>query len=358
MRFVLFYSGVLSFNYFTDQITQELKNRNHDVFILDLRNPSEENNHSYPKLEQFLKETVDAVICFDGFGLKNDLFIQLWDEKNILAVNILMDHPLRFHPTMNKHPKKYIQFCCDRNHVEYVRKYFAEEVAHVAFLPHAGTRMPQKNKISFSRRKYDILFSGSYVRPEIKLSEIEQNFPEGTTMNLFYKVMADYLIRNSAVTVEQAALDVIAQMDMQVTEQQLKSIFRCAEPIDWLIRMYQRGRVVQAIAEAGFEIWLLGNGWEDHPSIGRSNVHRLDDFIPYEQTLAYMGDAKINRNVMPWFKSGTHDRIFNILLQHSLPLTDSSSWLNENYDRRGRISRLRSGSFGTATGHCAEFAGG
>ena len=177
-------------------------------------------------------------------------------------------------------------------------------------------------------------------------------------MNLFYKVMADYLIRNSAVTVEQAALDVIAQMDMQVTEQQLKSIFRCAEPIDWLIRMYQRGRVVQAIAEAGFEIWLLGNGWEDHPSIGRSNVHRLDDFIPYEQTLAYMGDAKINRNVMPWFKSGTHDRIFNILLQHSLPLTDSSSWLNENYDRRGRISRLRSGSFGTATGHCAEFAGG
>lgn len=44
-----------------------------------------------------------------------------------------------------------------------------------------------------------------------------------------------------------------------------------------------------------------------------------------------MADARINLNVMPWFKAGTHDRIFNILLQHSLPLTDSSSWIDENF---------------------------
>lgn len=308
------------------------------MFILDLRNPSDEDTHSYQNFEQFIKNPVDAVICFDGFGLKNDLFIRLWDEKNTLAVNILMDHPLRFHPTMNRHPQKYIQFCCDRNHVDYVRKYFAAEVGHVAFLPHAGTLTPPKNVLSFSKRRYDILFSGSYIRPEIKLAEINRNFPEGTTMNLLYKMMADYLIIYSTVTVEQAALDVIAQMGLQVSGQQLKSIFRCAEPIDWMIRMYQRGRVVQAIAEAGFEIWLLGNGWEDHPSIGLSNVHRLDDFIPYEQTLAYMEDARINLNVMPWFKSGTHDRIFNILLRHSLPLTDSSSWLKENYKEGEEIA--------------------
>ena len=44
-----------------------------------------------------------------------------------------------------------------------------------------------------------------------------------------------------------------------------------------------------------------------------------------------MADAKVNLNVMPWFKAGTHDRIFNIFLQHSLPLTDTSSWIDENY---------------------------
>ncbi len=331
MRIVLFYSSVVSFNYFTDQIAKELKSRGHHVFILDLRNPSNKNAHSYHNFEQFMEDPIDTAISFDGFGIKNDLFVELWDEKNVTAVNILMDHPLRFHPTMCRHPKKYIQFCCDKNHVDYVKKYFAAEVTCVEFLPHAGTLMQNENVVPFSERKYDILFSASYIQPKIKLSEINQNFPEGTTMNQFYKVMADYLIGHSAVTVEQAALDIIAQTGMQVSEQQLKTIFRCAEPIDGLIRMYQRGRVVQVIAEAGFDLWLLGNGWEYHPSISLANVHRLDDLIPYEQTLAYMANAKINLNVMPWFKAGTHDRIFNILLQHSLPLTDSSSWIKENY---------------------------
>ena len=34
---------------------------------------------------------------------------------------------------------------------------------------------------------------------------------------------------------------------------------------------------------------------------------------------------------MPWFKAGTHDRIFNTLLQHSVPLTDPSLWLTQNF---------------------------
>ena len=33
----------------------------------------------------------------------------------------------------------------------------------------------------------------------------------------------------------------------------------------------------------------------------------------------------------PWFKDGTHERIFNIFLQHSLPLTDYSRWVDENF---------------------------
>lgn len=101
--------------------------------------------------------------------------------------------------------------------------------------------------------------------------------------------------------------------------------------IDWAIRMYQRERVVTALAESGLDIYLLGRGWENHPSAGLPNVHRIDDRIPYKEPLSYMADAKINLNVMPGFKDGTHDRIFNTLLQHSLPLTDSSKWIDENF---------------------------
>lgn len=331
MRIVLFYSGVESFNYFTDQLNQELQQRNCETFILDLNNPPANNPHSYAFFEKYIQSKVDAALCFDGFGLKDSLFIDLWNELHTVTVNILMDHPLRFHTTMERHPKKYIQFCCDRNHVDYVKRYFSNEVARVAFMPHAGTLPVTEKVIPFSKRKYDILFTGTYYRPKEQWKKINQWFPQGEFMNQFYQVMAEHMYDNHTLTAEQAALDTIEQFGMQVSEQQKKTIFRCSEPLDWMMRLHQRERVVQVLAEAGFELWLLGRGWENHPSAGLLNVHRIDDRIPFAQTLPYMADAKICLNVMPWFKSGTHDRIFNTFLQHSLPLTDPSSWIEENY---------------------------
>ena len=116
-----------------------------------------------------------------------------------------------------------------------------------------------------------------------------------------------------------------------MTDELLEAVLGCVEDVDWAIRMYQRERVVTVIAESGLELYLLGRGWENHPAIHYPNVHRIDDRIPYGETLAYMANAKINLNVMPWFKAGTHDRIFNTLLRHSLPLTDSSAWIDENF---------------------------
>lgn len=331
MRIVLFYAGIESFNYFTDQIETELRRRNHETFILNLQNPPAEDPHSYENFIRFAEGRIDAVICFDGLGLKEDLFIELWNVKNAVAVNILMDHPLRFHPTMEHHPEKYIQFCCDRNHVTYVNQYFAGQVEHIEFMPHAGTLPETKDVIPFEQRRYDILFSGTYYRPEEQLLKINQWFKEGSTMNQFYRIMAEYMIGHSKVTTEQAVLDTVKQVGLEPSSDMLKTMFRCAEPLDWMVRMYQREKVIQTLAESGFELWLLGRGWENHPCAGRINVHRIDDRIPFGETLPYMADARINLNVMPWFKAGTHDRIFNILLQHSVPLTDTSSWIDENY---------------------------
>ena len=137
MRFVLFYSTVESFNYFTDRIVEELIKRNHECFILDLTNSTQDESHSFKAFTEFLSVRADAAIGFDGIGLKDDMFIELWDSMDTVALNILMDHPLRFHPTMQKHPRNYVQFCCDDNHVDYVKKYFGGTVGRVEFMPHA-----------------------------------------------------------------------------------------------------------------------------------------------------------------------------------------------------------------------------
>lgn len=41
-----------------------------------------------------------------------------------------------------------------------------------------------------------------------------------------------------------------------------------------------------------------------------------------------MCQTKISLNVMPWFKDGAHDRIFNTMLNGAVCLTDSSIYLD------------------------------
>ncbi len=332
MRIVLFYTEVESFNFFSNVLSQELQKRGHEIFILDLLNPPAENPHSYVRFSQFASAKVDAAVSFDGLGIKDDLLIGIWNAYQTVVVDIFMDPPLRFHTAMEKHPQNYLMFCCDWDHVEYVKKYFGQSVPCVGFMPHVGV-MPDQNipVIPYAQKKYDVLFSGTYYSPENRLSQVEEMAEKGTAVYDFYQILFECLVEDSRLTIEQGAFRTIERMGLPVDQDMLKSLMRCAEPVDWAIRMYQRGRVVEVLAESGVELYLLGRGWENHCSAKYPNVHRIDDRIPYADTLAYMADARLNLNVFPWFKSGTHDRIFNALLQHSLPLTDSSRWVDENF---------------------------
>lgn len=337
LRIVLFYSEVESFNFFTDRLDEQLRERGHETFIVDLRNNvPEEDLHSYAYFNEFISRDVDAAICFDALGVRTDLAIDIWNQHKAVVVDILMDAPTRIHSALEKHSEKYILLCCDMDHVEYVKKYYGKTTPQVFFMPHAGV-MPQKDisVIPYKDRKYDILFPATYYPPEKKLSdldvELNQTFPGDKGIHSFYRYAYEHLLKDSSMTVEQAILATAKKLGWAVSDDLMKSLMYCADSLDWAVRMYYRGQVVKTLAESGFRLYLLGRGWEDHPSVNCPNVCHINDRIPYGKTLSYMADAKINLNVMPWFKAGTHDRIFNTLLQRSVPLTDSSTWIDANF---------------------------
>ncbi len=332
LRIVMFYSETESFNFFTDRLKEELEKRGHEIFICDLEDVKDVTEHSYQNLNRFISQKVDVVICFDGIGTREDQFIRQWNRHQAVVIDILMDPPFRFHPTLEKHPEKYQLFCCDLEHVEYVKKYFYKEVPAVAFMPHVGT-MPKEEVtiIPYEERKYDILFSGSYMPPDSYLQKIEGLFPNDPAICKLYQHVYDALLMDSRLTIEAAVLETLSKLEYTVSDNMLKMLFNRSLYVDWAIRMHHRGRVVAALAEAGFDLYLLGQGWGEHPSHKYNNVHWVEGQVSYERTLEYMGNAKINLNVMPWFKAGTHDRIFNALLKHSVSLTDPSTWLTENF---------------------------
>lgn len=328
MRFVLFYETTESFNYFTDEIADELHRRGHDTFILDLCNPHSP-SHSLEEFASFCEQKINAVICFDRIGIHDNYYIDLWNLLNVCAINILMDHPLRFHPTMEHHPAKYIQFCPDESHIAYVRKYFPQ-AEHVEFLSHAGT-VETATKIPYAEKKYDILFSGTYYKPEVQLQQIESICPKDSSLYQIYMQIAQYLLTHTFCTLEESVMAVLSANQMDLSDDSCKAIMRGMTPVDWMVRMYYREKVIKLLVNAGFSVHVLGRGWENHPCADHKNMHIISNRIGFAETFSYMRNAKINLNVMPWFKSGTHDRIFNTMLRHSICLTDSSTWIDSHF---------------------------
>lgn len=329
MRFVLFYESTESFNYFTDEIAKELTNRGHDTFILDLLNPNH-TDHSMQEFMTFCGDKVDAVICFNRVGIHDDNYINLWNMMGACTLHILMDHPLWMHPSMEKHPNKYIQFCPDEEHVEYVKRYFPN-VEHVEFLSHAGT-FDDKPIIPYADKKYDIVFSASYFTPENRLQQLEQIYPKDSPMYHICIQIGEDQIAHTEKSLIQSVLDVLDNNNMTLSDAAVKTIMRSLTSVNWMVRMYYRGKVVQTLVDAGLPVHVLGKGWENHPCAGASNLHILHGLIDLADTFDYMRDARINLNVMPWFKEGTHDRIFNTMLRHSICLTDSSKWIDAHFE--------------------------
>lgn len=117
MRIVLFYSEVESFNYFSDVLAAQLQARGHEAFIFDLTNPGSGGVHSLDHFIPFISKKVDMVICFDGLGILDDVYVDIWNEHQAAVMDLMMDPPIRFHPVFRKHPRNYHLLCCDRDHI-------------------------------------------------------------------------------------------------------------------------------------------------------------------------------------------------------------------------------------------------
>lgn len=334
MRFILFYSGIESFNHFTDQIDKELKQMGHETFILDLRDAKGAVNHSLTGLTEFMHCHVDAAIGYEQMPVTGHAFVELWDEADIPVISIFMDPPFRFGNYNRDLPKNYLRFCCDSEHISFCRRFYSSSIPNVHFLPHAAT-VPTDAVPSFNEKKYDLLFSGTYYSPDGYLSTIKEKYSDNLR-NLLYEAI-DFMKSYPEHSFPTAVDRILSLGGYNADEKTRLLVMESGEEADWYIRMYYREKVVDSILDSGRDLWLLGRGWENHKKAGFKNMHILSDRVSFRESLRFMADSRINLNVMPWFKDGTHDRIFNTLLRDSLPLTDSSLYLKDHFTDHSSI---------------------
>jgi glycosyltransferase involved in cell wall biosynthesis len=318
MQFILFYTPAESLNHFIDELAFQLSEMKYRVHIEDVSALNAE------RMFEYCSSGSTVAICYDGFCA---LDRELCDRLGIILVNLFMDHPMSFVDSMTNPPERYIQLMPDENHVTFAKRFYGIE--HAYFCPHmASMNVEFDCGLEPYEKEFDVFFPAGYRSPNSIYQDINERF-NGTQTNLLALNILEYLLENTSETIEAATQKCASDLKMEMDDALTASFLSHAKLLDHFVRMYHREKTVVNIVAAGIPIALTGESWRRLGSADRANVTILPN-LKFTEVFSFMEHAKITLNVMPWFKRGTHDRIFNALLHNSCPLTDTSGWLVEH----------------------------
>ena len=305
------------------------------------------------RLRKYMEEEkVDGVVTFNniGYNLSFQEGRTIWEEKDILYFNILMDHPFHYANPLDHAPKTSVIFCTDRNHVGYMKRFYPQ-LTQIDFMPHAGmeadiTKQSEAGRChlclngdayhpSMDERPIDVLYAGAlsnYVAEGLvpDLGEIL----EFDAFELTRETLSD-LMRHPEKTTESAIEEYLLSIGKQYTDEELKHWITELRFLDAYAVSFYREQAVRLLVEHGIQTTVFGGGWNrcewaDNPNF----IYGGKVLAP--QVLELMNHSKITLNTMTWYKNGKHDRIINGMLAKSLVVSDDSEYIRECFPKDGQ----------------------
>lgn len=322
-RIVMVVGGVETLDFFSRELAKEFEKLGYGIFLFDLKNA----DASAKKLRKFLKPKETALITFNFEGLEKETGVYregigyIWETYQIACYNIAADHPYFYHDRLQQLPKDYHHISIDRCQQEYMKRFYPEFDAKY-FLPLAGTVLKENAE---QGRDIDILFTGNYTELPFFEPYIHWINDEYAA---FYRGIIDELLVETDKTVEEVALAHCHREMGKVPEDELRIAMSKMIFIDLYVRNYWRGMAVKKLVDAGLQVHVVGKGWE------KLDCKKPENLVLHAQTdsaacLAMQCRAKISLNVMPWFKDGAHDRVFNSIANGAVCVSDGSKYLCE-----------------------------
>ena len=326
-KIVLMIGGTETLEYFSLQLKKGFELLGYKTFLFNQEMEEESAEALYKFADSY--DTILVTFNFDGIHYKTSLFdvqgISIWDKRKIPCVNIVADHPFYYPELLEIIPRIYYEVSIDRYHGKYIKKYYPD-IKRGMFLPLGGTPLyPDGSFKCIADRPYDIVFTGNYTPPEEFDQYIMRNGDEYAD---FYNGIIDDLISDPGQPCETVIERHIYREIPEASKDQMRSTFPNMIFIDTYIRFYFRGLVIKTLIDSGLKVHCVGNGWNRLCCRCPGNL----TYSPYtssEECLKTISQGKISLNVMPWFKDGAHDRIFNSMLNGAVCLTDHSKYLDE-----------------------------
>lgn len=263
----------------------------------------------------------DAVFSYNMIGAGIDA-IQHMGEK---YVTIMCDHPIWHSERLPYADQDTIIWYGDQYDLDYVKQYYPN-VGRNEFVVCPTDCFGEE--ISYFDRVYDLVFIGSYDKPE-KWEKIICSLYSGHMLKLI-KAFMNRLIERPYLTYEEGLRQIFEEFSVNIVDdQQFIDIAQELCYVNKYIRSYYRDKIIRTIVDYGITIHVSGNGWENFESEYKDKlIIENNDWYTAKKMLE---NAKISLNIMPWFKAGTHDRAISSMLEGTVLLTDSSEFFEKNY---------------------------
>lgn len=222
--------------------------------------------------------------------------------------------------------------CVDHFDCEYV---LSQNFKKVFFWPHAVEK--ELSADPEQERPYDVVFLGTCYDHE-------------NLRNYWRERMSSREVQTIETAVEDVLSDNETPLYKAVRESMLhhglgqpegdefeKKIYYYLNFADNYMRGKDRTELIRSIKNAHVHVfgdisWRVEKpiqGW-DHSLKGMKNV-TIHPPVAFQECLEILKQSKICLNSMPFFKNGTHERIFTGLACGALPITSDNLWVRNNF---------------------------
>lgn len=320
---VLFHTELDTINLFSEQMKTGFERLGYDIYVLDTSDMIKGLGllYEYQKSHNIL-----AMIGFNSrfFGAKTPSGLNIWETLGIPSVNILLDHPFWYEELLHNTPQNGIVLCVDRNHMSFVNRFYPQ-IAMNGFLPHGGTVLGDRKSIA--ERKLDVVYAGSLYAFDAERAKGQLGKWPFDAQRICDNAI-ECLIADPKKTIEAELERQLLQHGIELANQELIRFISSTVYIERVVSSYYREKMVSRVAEAGVPLTIYGQGWEKCKWIRKSNAH-YEGLIPAKEALRKVSECKLLLNSMPWFKDGSHERMFNGMLNGAVVVTDESKYFKE-----------------------------
>ncbi len=253
-----------------------------------------------------------------------------WDKmvlKDAIFCCLMFDHPIVLKERIEIADENALIIHCDLRGAEYIARYFPN-VGSVGFVPLSGSFINEgvAHK-SYMDRQYDVLFTGSYMdsgkiydEQIAVLKELDRNYAD---------VLIDIMKENPMLMMQDALLLICEELQIDISDKEFNSTMFRLRGVETYMRAWAREQVFRSIVDSGIKVNVFGNNWESFDCRNPENIIRMEGYG--ETSLKALTDTKIALNVMPWFRGGFQERIASAMLSGAVALTDTSTYIEENF---------------------------